>query len=93
MRKWVKILIILFIAVLLGIGGYFGYKKYQDYLEEERIKNAIIKIDFIEPLEVEFNSDVKLSDLIVSINGELISDFVIDTKKVGEQEINFKYIN
>lgn len=93
MNKILKYIIWLFIGLILFIGGYIAYKKYQDYLEKERIKNAIIKIDFIDSLEVEFNSEVKLSDLITSINGELIDDFIIDTQKVGLKEIKFKYIN
>ena len=88
-----KIIIIIVSVIILGIGGYFGYKKYQEWREEERIRNAIVKIEYINPLEVEFNSDTKLSDLIVSINGTLIEDYNIDTSIVGEKELNFKYIN
>ena len=93
MKKGIKIIILFIVIVLLVIGGIYGYKKYMEYLEEERIKNAIIKIDFINPLEVEYNKEIKLSDLITSINGELIDDFKIDTSKVGTKEISFKYIN
>ena len=88
-----KKIIILLIVVIVGIGGYFGYNKYQEWREEERIRNAIVKIDYINPLEVEFNKDVKLSDLIVSINGKLLDDYKIDTSVVGEKELSFKYIN
>ena len=88
-----KTIIIVVILIILSIGGYFGYNKYQKWREEERIKNAIIKIDYIDPLEVEFNKEIKLSDLIKSINGTLIDDFKIDTSTVGEKEINYKYIN
>ncbi len=93
MKKTIKILLILIIIGILGYGGYYGYNKYMEYLEEERIKNAIVKIDYINPLEVEYNKEIKLSDLITSINGKLIDDFKIDTSKVGTKEINFKYIN
>jgi GH25 family lysozyme M1 (1,4-beta-N-acetylmuramidase) len=93
MKKGIKIIILVIIVVLLVIGGIYGYKKYMEYLEEERIRNAIIKIDFINPLEVEYNKEIKLSNLITSINGELIDDFKIDTSKVGTKEISFKYIN
>lgn len=93
MKKIVKVILKLLIIIALIIGGIFAYKKYMEYLEEERIKNAIIKIDFITPLEIEYNKEIKLSDLIISINGELIDDFKIDTSIVGEKEINFKYIN
>ena len=93
MKKVFKLFLIIILLIGLIIGGYYGYKKYQEYLEEERIRNAIVKIEYINPLEIEFNKEVKLSDLIVSINGELIDDFKIDTTIVGEKEINFKYIN
>ena len=93
MKKGTKIIVLLLIAIVLIIGGIFGYKKYQQYLEEERIRNAIIKIDFINPLEIEFNKEVKLSDLITSINGKLLDDYKIDTSVVGDKELSFKYIN
>ena len=93
MKKVFKLFLIITLLIGLIIGGYYGYKKYQEYLEEERIRNAIVKIEYINPLEIEFNKEIKLSDLIVSINGELIDDFKIDTTIVGEKEINFKYIN
>lgn len=93
MKKGFKIVLIIIFIIVLAILGIYGYRKYMEYLEEERIRNAIIKIDFINPLEVEFNKDTKLSDLIISINGELIDDFKIDTSIVGKKEISFKYIN
>ena len=88
-----KKIIILLVVIFLIVGGIFGFKKYKDWREEERIRNAIIKIDYINPLEVEFNSAIKLSDLIVSMNGKLVNDFIIDTSVVGNKEINYKYIN
>ena len=93
MKKGVKIVISLLIVIVLVIGGIFAHQKYQEYLEEEHIKNAIIKIEFINPLEVEFNTSVRLSDLITSINGTIIDDYEVDTTKVGNKELNFKYIN
>lgn len=93
MKKGIKILFWLLFCSLIIICGLFAIRKYQDYREKERIRNAIIKIDFIHPLEVEFNKNIKLSDLINSINGVLIDDFKIDTSKVGNQKISFYYIN
>ena len=77
----------------LIICSLFAYRKYIDYKEAERIRNAIIKIEFINPLEVEFNQDVKLSELIKNINGTIIDDYKIDTSVVGNKEIEFHYIN
>jgi len=93
MKKNIKILtggLVVLCALLLS---YLGIINYLDYKEKERIKNAIVKIEYISPLEVEFNEEVSLSDIITSINGVLISDFKIDTSTLGEQEINYKYLN
>ena len=93
MKKVIKIIIIVVLLIIFVVGGILAYHKYQEYLEEERIKNAIVKIEYLNPLEIEFNKKIKLSDLIVNINGTLIDDFIIDTSIVGEKEINYKYIN
>ena len=88
-----KLIIFLIVIIGLSIGGYFGVKKYLAWREEERIRNAIVKINYIDPLEVELDSDVKLSDLIISINGDLLDDYKIDTSIVGDKKLSFKYIN
>ena len=93
MKKTFKVIIIILITVAIGIIIYFGYQKYLDYKEEQRIKNAIIKVETINPLEVEFNKDIKLSDLIKSINGTLLDDFKINTRMVGDKKISFQYLN
>ncbi len=93
MNKVLKIVLFSLIILIFLIGGYIGFIKYQEKMEEERIRNAIIKIDFVSPLKVEFNSDVKVSDLITSINGEFITNPKIDTSHVGKREVSFKYLN
>ncbi len=93
MRKGLKVLLIILLLIGIGIGSYFAYKKYQEKKELERVKNAIINIEFIDPLEIDFNSNYKLSDLIKKINGQLIEDFKINTTVVGEHTIKFKYTN
>ena len=45
MNKSIKVILIILVVIALVVGGYFGYQKYQEYLEEERIKNAIVKIE------------------------------------------------
>ena len=93
MKNVIKLLSIVLIIGLLITIILFAYEKYRDYVEQERIKNAIIKVDLKENLELEFNSEVKLSDLIESINGELIDNPIIDTSVVGTKDVTFKYIN
>lgn len=81
---------IVFIA-LVGILAAFkvGFKVYED----EKVKNAIIEVTLTEDLDVSFDSEVKLSDLVESINGKFDDDFKIDTTILGEKEIKFKYTN
>lgn len=86
MKKNVKIVIILILMICLIS---FSLYLYNDY----RIKHAKIKVELIDDLEIEVYSDVKISSLIKKINGKLIKDKKINTKKTGKQEIIFKYIN
>lgn len=87
-----KLLIITIIMGLLMIlTGIFFW--YQDYKEKERIKNAIIKVDLIDNLEIEFNEKIYLSDLIESINGNLCKNYIIDTNVLGEKLVKFYFIN
>lgn len=75
------------IVVICGlfIGGYLGYRHYQ-------VKNAL-KIVKIKTKEVDVYSDIRLADLIESLNGKLIDNPRIDTSKLGQKAINFSYIN
>lgn len=58
-----------------------------------RIKFAKIVVNLTDDLTTPVGSKVKLSDFLVSINGELEEDFDIDTRKLGEQTIHFTYKN
>lgn len=71
-----------------------SYKLSREEKEEaEKIKNAIIKVTLKEDLTTSFLSEVKVSDFIEEINGEITNDFTIDTSKIGSKEISFNYIN
>ncbi len=83
MRK--KIIIAVLLVVLI-ISGYFIY----NYL---RIKYAKIEVTLKNNLEVPFLEHVKVSDFIENINGKIIDDYEIDTTKLGNKEISFKFIN
>ena len=88
-NKIIIISIIVLLIVFLVIGSLLGYRAYQQW----RIANAEIIVELNDNLEIDVFSDVKLSSLIKSINGELVKDFSINTKKVGKQAVKFKYIN
>lgn len=64
-----------------------------DYYQKKRVENATIIVELIEDTNIPFASKTKISDLISSINGEIIENKEIDTTKLGEQEIKFEYIN
>jgi GH25 family lysozyme M1 (1,4-beta-N-acetylmuramidase) len=86
------IIFILIIIVLIPI-FFFGYKMYQNYQEEMKIKNAKIVVDLKGNLKIRYDEEVKISDLIENINGKIIDDKVLDTKDLGKKTIEFKYIN
>lgn len=72
--------------ILITIATIFLYNKW-------KIANAKIIVELVDNLEVEVYSDVKLSSLIKSLNGKFPKDFTINTKKLGEQSVSFKYVN
>ncbi len=74
-------IILILVIALAGISLYKHLRVKYAYKEVELYTKGVQVFD-----------DLKLSDLIKSINGELIDDPVIDTTKVGTQEIEFKYI-
>ncbi len=89
-RKTKKIIIIITLIVLvLTIGTIIGIKLYKDW----RIANAKIIVTLKDDLTTEIYKEAKLSDFIVSINGKLNEDFKINTSKLGDIPINFKYVN
>lgn len=80
--KIIKILII----ILTILFFYLGYRYY-------RIITAKVEVNLIDNLEVEFNEKRKLSSFIEKINGKINDDFLIDSTKLGQQEIKFDYTN
>ena len=98
---FILILCLFLISISLTIFG-IKYKKYKQdkqeqeelRLQQERIANATIIVNLKEEqLTVPVYSIIRLSDVIDNINGELIDNFKINTKKLGNQEISFEYIN
>ena len=84
MKKRVIIVIGIITIAMIIILGMKVYKQYKI--------NHAIKIVELNTNEVEVFSKIRLKDLIKTINGKLISNPLIDTTKVKEQEITFNYI-
>lgn len=89
MNKKVIIIISIMTIMLMSLGTYFLIKNK----EEEKIKKAKVVLELKEDLNTEFLSKVKVSDFITNINGTIVDDYYIDTKKLGEKNVAFEYIN
>lgn len=86
MSKKLKIIFGFLGGLLVVIGAIFIYKFI-------RIKTAKIEVVLVDNLKAEFNSKVKVSDYIKSINGKIIDNKQIDTTELGNKEIEFSFIN
>lgn len=93
MKKIVNVILV--IGILLVVVGFsmLGIERYKDYKESERIKNAIIKVELVNNLNVPINNEVYVMDLISSINGNIIDNYKIDTTSLGIKDVTFKFIN
>ena len=81
-KRLISVIVIFFIAV------YATFAVVRDYRQRNAVKIVTFKTKI-----VEVYSDVKVSDLLSFINGELITDPDIDTSQLGKYEINFEYKN
>lgn len=88
MRK--KIIIVTIVIISIVLGTYFGILAYKDY----QIRHAKIEVILKDDLSIEFGEEKKISDFIVSINGDkILNDKKIAYEKIGKQEVSFSYIN
>jgi len=81
-----KIIISIIVTVMLVVLISIIYKDY-------RIRHAKVLIALRTNLNIEVYDQVKLKDLIISINGKLLKNPSINTSKLGKQTIEFEYIN
>lgn len=58
-----------------------------------RIKFAKVEVTLSESLKIPVRLKIKMSELIESINGEILNDDYIDTKMLGTQKIRIKFRN
>jgi GH25 family lysozyme M1 (1,4-beta-N-acetylmuramidase) len=84
-----RVLLITGCLLLIILVAFSSYKIYS-YI---RIKNAKIEVVLVDDLTLEFTDSKKVSDYIKSINGKIVDDYIIDSTKLGEKEVNFKFIN
>lgn len=84
-----KRIIIIMISIIIVLAAIIGIivKNYLENKEDE--KSIILKSD----LNFEFNSNLKKSDIVEQIDGEIINDNEIDTTKLGSSIISIEYKN
>ena len=89
MSKRKKIIFILLIAsgALLLITGICFLIHYL------KIKFAKIEVTLVDDLTLSFTDKKKVSDFILSINGRISDDYVIDSNTLGKKEVTVKFKN
>ena len=85
MKKILIIISMLLIVLGAGFTGFYIHNKNKEKIIEIDINELEITIS--DNLNLEFLSDVKISDLITVNNYTLLNDNIINTKNVGKQEI------
>ena len=85
-KKNIKIIIIAIIGIILIITGCVWI-----VLLPPKVDNSGYTL--IENLKIPVYSDIKVKDLITSVEGKVITNKTINTEKLGEQEVSFVYTN
>lgn len=81
------ILIVILLILIVGISIWI-YR-----IKQENIRIDAEAVTLKQELTVEFGKKAKVSNFIENLNGTLINDTEIDTEKLGEQDIEFEFIN
>ena len=84
-------MLILIVLVVIGIGGYYIYNKYQGELFN---KHKVV-ITYNDNLKLEINDEVVLKTLIKEVNNGIIlnGDDMVDTSKLGKKEVELNIKN
>lgn len=88
-KKTIIIICICLTVLLLATGAFFLFKSINNSINDKINAENIVLVDY---LETDFLANVKVSDFIKSIEGTIEDDYKIDTTKIGEREVSFKYI-
>lgn len=83
--------LVVLIISFFGLGVYFYKYKNREDKPKLEVDNTLFVLK--EDLTIDFLSEVKVSDFISQINGEILDDFVINTNELGEVLVEFEYEN
>lgn len=68
-------------------------KRQEEIKQKELIKNAKIEVKLVADSNVPFAKEIKVSEMIESINGTIVEDKLINTSSLGVKEVKFEFIN
>lgn len=85
-RVWLLVGSGLLLALLAGV-GYIIY----DAAEMRRLDAE--SVGLVEELKVGYGEEVRISDFLARLDGELVDNTVVKTDELGEQQVGFEYIN
>lgn len=85
-KKNIKIIMIAIVGIILIVTGCVWI-----VLLPPKVDNSGYTL--IENLKIPVYSDIKVKDLISSVEGKVITNKTINTEKLGEQEVSFVYTN
>ncbi len=84
-----RVILMLVSIGFIGIVFFIGIRIVH-YL---RVKYAKIEVTLTQDLTLPFTEKKKVSDFILSINGQILDDYVIDSTSLGEKDVLFKFKN
>ena len=90
MKKILTIIISLIIVVIIGL-IVFCIWMYNEEQENKRLDAEAVTLN--DNLTIEFGKEAKVSDFLENLNGTLFSDDKIDTEKLGDMQVSFKFVN
>ena len=100
-KKIIKIILLVWMILsilLIGLVIVLKVQKKNSMIQEELkqkelIENAKIEVKLNSNTNIPFGKDVKVSEMIESINGEIVEDKLINTSSLGVKEVKFEFIN
>ena len=81
------------LIVILVFSSFCIYRIVDTLYHDYQLKHAKINVILHNDLNLDVYSKVKLSEVILHINGNLIKDSYIDTTHIGKKKVKFYFIN
>lgn len=60
---------------------------------QNRYQESVKEVKYVDNLVTAFNTNVKVSDFIKTMDGKIVDDFQVNTTKLGKQTVKYEYLN